>query len=171
MSDVDASRDSQDLPPGVAQPASAPSWLAVECAGQGLLLPLKQAAEIFTPVPIQPLPHAQPWLAGVANLRGGLFTVVDLAVFLGLREAVAGSRDNARLVALHADLQINTALLVDGLLGLRGEAQLRPAPEPASAMARPRFAGPLWLDAEQRSWQVLDLDALSRHESFLRVVV
>ncbi|MDN3921030.1 chemotaxis protein CheW [Roseateles violae] len=149
------------------------SWLAVECAGLGLLFPLKQAAEIFTPVPLQPVPYGQPWLAGVANLRGGLFTVVDLAVFLGLREAGGGRADQAgtRLVSLAPELNINCALQVDRLIGLRGDEQLTLEPAEPPAGSRPRFAGARMRDAEDRSWQQLDLDALSKHEQFLRIVI
>ena len=150
------------------------NWLAVECAGAGLLFSLKQAGEIFKPGTIKPLPYAKPWLVGVANLRGGLFTVVDLAVFLGLREAGRlsverrGDAAQARLVSLNPDLNINCALLVDSLVGLRGDDQLTLLPvEPG---ARPRFAGPRRMDREGRLWQQLDLDALSRHEQFLQLV-
>jgi len=155
------------------QQTQAASWLAVECAGLGLLFSLKQAAEIFTPVPLKPVPYAQPWLAGVANLRGGLFTVVDLAVFLGLREAGTGRADAGamRLVSLNPELGINCALLVDRLLGLRGDDQLAIEPAEAGAGPRPRFAGPRMRDAAGQSWQQIDLDALSKHEQFLRVVV
>jgi len=65
------------------------SWLAVECRGHGLLLPLEQAGEIFALAPLLAVPHTQPWFAGVANLRGGLHGVVDLARFLGLHELAA----------------------------------------------------------------------------------
>ncbi len=159
------------------EPAQTANWLAVECEGVGLLLSLKQAAEIFTPVTLKPLPYAKPWLLGVANLRGGLFTVVDLAVFLGLRDNSGSSEQRpdggqARLVALHADLNINCALWVDRLLGLRSDDQLSaPAPLPPQSSSRPRFAGPLVRDAEGRSWQQLDLEALSKHQQFLRVVL
>ena len=147
------------------------NWLAVECAGLGLLFSLKQAAEIFAPVPLKPVPYAQPWLAGVANLRGGLATVVDLSVFLGLREPQQLRPDPAasRLVALNPEMSINCALLVDRLVGLRGDEHL--TPEPDEPGHRPRFAGVRLRDAEQRVWQALDLDALSKHEQFLKVVV
>jgi twitching motility protein PilI len=149
------------------------SWLAVECAGLGLLFSLKQAAEIFTPVSLQSVPYAQPWLAGVANLRGGLFTVVDLAVFLGLRDSAGARADAAatRLVSLNPDLNINCALLVDRLVGLRGDEQMTLEPADPNAGPRPRFAGPRMRDAEGRSWQQLDLEALSKHDQFLRIVV
>lgn len=156
--------------------SQAASWLAVEAAGVPLLLSLRQAAEIFTLVPIKPVPYAQPWLLGVANLRGGLHTVVDLAGFLGLRDAAAAPRAEAggtaagtRLVAFNPELNINCALLVDRLLGLRGDEQLQP--EEGEVAGRPRFAGPRLRDAEGRVWQVLDLEALARHPQFLRIVV
>jgi twitching motility protein PilI len=147
------------------------NWLAVECAGAGMLFSLKQASEIFAPVPLKPVPYAKPWLAGVANLRGGLYTVIDLAILLGLRDT--GPRvqtAQSRLVALHADLGLNCALLVDRLSGLRSDAQLPLAPEQPQG-PRPRFAGPMRVDEGGRRWQVIDLEALSRQEHFLRVVV
>ncbi len=155
------------------QPQMA-SWLAVECAGVGLLFSLKQAAEIFTPVTLKTVPYAQPWLAGVANLRGGLFTVVDLAAFLGLRgpneHAARADAAQTRFVSLNPDMNINCALLVDRLVGLRGEDQLMPEPSDPAAGARPRFAGQRMRDAGGHAWQQLDLDALSKHEKFLRIV-
>lgn len=68
----------------VREHAPARNWLAVEVAGHGFLLPLEQAGEIFPLSATQSVPHSQPWFLGVANLRGQLNGVVDLAVFLGL---------------------------------------------------------------------------------------
>ena len=147
------------------------SWLAVDCAGVGLLFSLKQASEIFAPVPIKPVPYAKPWLAGVANLRGGLFTVVDLSVYLGLREPSLsrGLAPQSRLVSLGTDLNLNCALLVDRLAGLRSDEQLPLAPEqPAGPL--PRFAGALRRDEAGRHWQEINLEALSKQENFLHIV-
>jgi twitching motility protein PilI len=148
------------------------SWLAVECAGVGLLFSLKQASEIFAPVPIKPVPYAKPWLAGVANLRGGLFTVVDLAVYLGLRDPAPGRpfAQQSRLVSLGTDLNLNCALLVDRLAGLRSDEQVPLATQqPAGPL--PRFAGALRRDEAGRTWQEINLEALARQENFLTVVV
>ena len=150
------------------------SWLAVECRGHGLLLPLEQAGEIFAMVPLLPVPHTQPWFAGVANLRGGLHGVVDLARFLGLPESVAGEggREQARLIALGAALGLNVALQVDRLAGLRAADQLQPHAEAGDAAdaARPHFAPMRWRDNDGRSWQALDLDALAHDVRFVSIV-
>jgi twitching motility protein PilI len=143
------------------------SWLAVECAGLGLLLPLRQAGEIFAPVPLTKVPYTEPWMAGVANLRGGLHAVVDMAQFLGLRDQPPRA-DEGRLLSLNAELNINCALWVDRLLGLRGDEQLR-AVAPSGAQ-RPHFAIGEREDEQGRRWQLVDLELLSRFEPFLSIV-
>src|SRR6478672_9138519 len=90
------------------------SWLAVECSSRGFLFPLKEAGEIFPLSPIVPVPHSHAWFLGVANLRGHLHGIVDLAGFLGVKGSEP-LRDQSRLVAFNAVLDINCALLVDRL--------------------------------------------------------
>jgi twitching motility protein PilI len=146
------------------------SWLAVECAGLGFLVPLTSAGEIFPAGALLPVPHTQPWFLGVANLRGGLHGVVDLAAFLGLRPALAadGPREQARLLAFNPSLGSQCAVLVDRLAGLRSGQQLQP--EPPDGVARPAFAaGGRWRDADGRVWQEIDLAALARHDAFLAI--
>lgn len=150
--------------------ADTAAWLAVECGGLGVLLPLGQAGEIFPLGPLLPVPHTQPWFVGVANLRGKLHGVVDLARFLGLPGGAAHAepgREPARLIAFNPALDINCALLVDRLAGLRASDQLRRDDE--DGRPRPAFAGPRYLDAAGRRWQTLQLAALAGDESFLKV--
>jgi twitching motility protein PilI len=145
------------------------SWLAVECAGHGLLLPLATAGEIFPAGALMPVPHTIPWFLGVANLRGGLHGVVDLAAFLGLRAPLAGNavREQARLLAFSPSLGSFSAVLVDRLAGLRSAEQLVAEPLPESP--RPSFATAVWRDQQGRTWQEIDLAALARHEQFLAI--
>jgi twitching motility protein PilI len=145
------------------------SWLAIECAGQGLLVPLPTAGEIFPVGTLLPVPHTQPWFMGVANLRGGLHGVADLAAFLGLRKALASDavREHARLLAFNAALGSHCAVLVDRLAGLRSAGQL--TVEAAQDEARPAFALRSLLDADGRRWHEIDLAALARDEQFLAI--
>ena len=148
------------------------AWLAVECGGRGLLFPLHEAGEIFPLAPLAGVSHAQNWFLGVANLRGQLHGVIDLAAFLGISAAGSG-RDQSMLVGFNASLDINAALLVDRLAGLRGEDQLTPQVDAApvsKASPVPSFAGARWCDAEGRVWQELSLARLVRHPAFLTIV-
>lgn len=143
------------------------SWLAVECGGRGFLFPLKDAGEIFPMTSLTVVSHAHPWFLGVANLRGHLHGVVDLAGFFGM-PAGAENREQSMLVAFNAALDINAALRVDRLAGLRGEEQL--TLDSAPSAGSPSFVGSRLRDAEGRVWQEISLAQLVRHEAFLKVV-
>ena len=143
------------------------SWLAVECSGRGFLLPLREAGEIFALAPILSVPYSHPWFLGVSNLRGHLHGIVDLAGFLGVKLSEA-LREQSRLVAFNAALDINCALLVDRLAGLRSEGQL--TPEKDDGASRPPFVGARYRDEGGRVWQELNLAALAGDEAFLRIV-
>lgn len=149
------------------------NWLAVEIAGHGFLLPLDQAGEIFPLSALQSVPHSQPWFLGVANLRGQLHGVVDVSAFLGLPRPVArwsqeqGARDAGRLVALNASMQLNAALVIDRLLGLRNPADMRVATN--ASPDTPHFIGQQVLDDKGRAWYELDLAALVADEAFLKI--
>ncbi|CAM5783620.1 chemotaxis protein CheW [Rhizobacter fulvus] len=144
------------------------SWLAIECSGRGFLLPLREAGEIFALTPILPVPYSHRWFLGVANLRGHLHGVVDLAGFLGIKTHEAG-REQSRLVGFNAALDINCVLMVDKLSGLRSDDELTPEPQD-DAVARPAFAGAVLRDANGRLWQELNLAALVGDEAFLKIV-
>lgn len=153
--------------------AQASGWLAVEAGGYPFLLPLAQAGEIFQPGVLVPVPHTQPWFLGVANLRGTLTGVVGLAAFLGLRERggaaqSASARDAGRLIVFSPSLELNSALLVDRLAGLRNQEQLQLVTE--GPEVRPDYVGARYRDAGGRLWQELQLNALARDERFLRIV-
>ncbi len=143
------------------------SWLAVECGARGFLFPLREAGEIFALGPIVAVPHSQRWFLGVANLRGHLHGVVDLAGFLGVKSA-DGGRDQSRLVGFNQTLDLNCVLLVDRLLGLRSEEEL--TSEPGADGTRPTFAGVRYRDGSGRSWQELNLGELASNEAFLKIV-
>ncbi|MFM2120945.1 MAG: hypothetical protein RL722_2413 [Pseudomonadota bacterium] len=143
-------------------------WLAVEAEGHGFLLPLAEAGEIFQAGALMRVPHARGWFLGVANLRGSLTGIVDLAGFLGLREPRPQRDTQARLIAFNPQIELNAALLVDRLAGLRNADQLG-EPLPITGPA-PDYAGPRWRDAGGRTWQELRLAALAYDERFTNIV-
>lgn len=149
------------------------SWLAVVTGASRYLFPLTQANEIFPSTPVQPVPYAQPWFIGVANLRGGLFGVVDLARFIGVGEnakpAASSSISEGSFVTLNATLEVNCAILIDQLAGLRGVDAFKASHEaPAGS---PDFFGHLYIDSDGVRWQELNLQLLSQSPRFLGIGV
>ena len=153
--------------------AQAATWLAFECAQQGVVVALPTAGEIFPLCPLLPVPHTKPWFLGVANLRGQLHGVVDLAAFLGLRPPLSqehlrdAQRTPTRLLAFNPALGSHCAVLIDRLAGLRSANQLHQAP--AQDENSPLFAPTQWLDDQGRHWQQLDLRLLARYEEYLGI--
>lgn len=146
------------------------SWLAVESGGGKFLFPLAQSGEIFPFSATLPVPYTQSWFLGVANLRGGLYGVVDFASFVGGGAPVPHSdatRAESRLIALNAALEINCALLIDRLAGLRNmDAFASSSPPPEGA---PQYFGSGYTDPSGAYWQELDLQALSQQPTFLSI--
>jgi twitching motility protein PilI len=145
-------------------------WLAVEAAGRNFLFPLSQSGEIFPFASPQAVPYTQAWFLGVANLRGGLYGVVDLASFVSGQPPVQRSdagHAETRLVALNALLEVNCALLVDRLAGLRNtEAFVTSSPAPEGS---PEYFGSGYTDASGAFWQEINLQALSQQPQFLSI--
>lgn len=150
------------------------TWLAIEAGGQKHLLPLVQSGEIFPWSAVQPVPYTKSWYMGVANLRGGLHGVIDLAGFLlqggAARPAQRASErvtSDSRLVSLHAALGFNAVLWIDRLLGLRNPGAFRSVAErPADA---PAFITRLLIDESGQAWQELDLQLLVSEPEFLAI--
>jgi twitching motility protein PilI len=146
----------------------AVQWLAVEARGERYLFPLAQAGEIFSWPLLQPAPYTQPWFLGVANLRGGLSGVVDLAAFLsGAPTSPDADRADASLLTFNAALELNCALVIDRLAGLRG-VEAFTATEPP-AVGEPAYIGPRHTDAAGLKWREIDLLALSQYPVFLSI--
>ncbi len=146
------------------------SWLAVESGGHKFLFPLAQSGEIFPFSSTLPVPYTQTWFLGVANLRGGLFGVVDLASYVGghapAQRSDAG-RAESRLVALNAALEINCALLIDKLSGLRNLDAFSSSSAPPEGS--PEFFGTGYTDANGAYWQEINLQALAQQPQFLSI--
>ena len=148
----------------------AASWLAVEAGGKKYLFPLSQSGEIFPWVSTQPVPYTQDWFAGVANLRGGLFGVVDLASYVSGKAPPPKNelaRTDSRLVALSAALEVNCALLIDKLSGLRNQDAFSDFSE--KAPDAPDFFGNQYVDLNGATWQEINLQLLAQQAHFLTI--
>jgi len=142
--------------------------LGVEIRGRHYLLDLTQIGEIVTAQPVSPVPLARPWYLGLANIRGDLTGVIDLARYLDQpAAAVPGAPAERRLITFSPKLGFNCALLADRVLGLRTSSEMQAVAQPAAAA--PAWAGRQFDDADGRRWTLLDLAQLVREPRFALV--
>jgi twitching motility protein PilI len=119
----------------------------------------------FLPLPgFTRVPGAKPWILGLANIRGDLVTIIDLAWFLTGERSDVTVRSRLLIATLRGR---PVGLLVDEVFGqrnfLEAEATSRRLPKqsPLYPFVRRQFR------SGQESWQELDLHALFNTAEFL----
>jgi len=151
---------------GLPEQLDAPGlWRGVGYrVGQRLLASgFDEVVEILPMPQLTPVPGAQPWMLGVANIRGSLLPVVDLRLFLEGERTVLHEGQRVLLVRQPGG---NVAVTIDELFGQRSflEEQL----SSHEALAEGRYSG--FIDRAYkvggRAWGVFSLDRLSRTPEF-----
>lgn len=112
---------------------------------------------------ITPVPGAQPWMLGLANVRGSLHGVVDLKQFLeGERSAV----NEGQRCLLARQPGGNVVLLVDELYGQRSFNDSHVIDRPESLDGRYAAVVARTYRVGETTWGVLDIPLLSRTPEF-----
>ena len=100
---------------GATTDTAAIERLAIGIGSLHLLLPADAGREVILPPPASSLPHTPAWLVGVANVRGALVPVLDLAAAF----EVECDERLRRYLLITGDTTDPLGLLVDGLPVLR----------------------------------------------------
>lgn len=137
--------------------------LGIQSGSSHWLLKLADSGEIIPLPQLLPVPLTQPWFAGMANIRGNLFAVVDFSLFRGGDPTPRNA--NARLVLIGAPHGINSALLVNRMLGLKPAEQFSPS---EGTPAAPWISETV-TDADQNSWHKLDTEVLLSDPKFMQI--
>jgi twitching motility protein PilI len=165
------------------------SLLAVESGADDLpggrrwLIDLAESGEVVPLPPLTPAPLTRPWFAGVTNIRGVLYSVVDFAAWRG--GAPTPRNAQARLLLIGTRHGSNSALLVERALGLRamaGFVPLKDGVRPAGEGMEPGAVVPTpigtasWLGgqvsgADGEHWTLLDIAALLNAPDWLDIAV
>ncbi len=153
--------------PGLPEQVAVPevwSGLGFRVGEHRLVVPLGEVSEVVPPTPVTPVPLTQRWLKGVANVRGDLLVVTDLADFLGLPPAAAD--DRARFLIVNQPA-LKSAVLVAEVLGMRHFTEEETLRRPGEVDGRlgDFLAGAFQQGATRWAW--LDLVRLVKSESFL----
>ncbi len=132
------------------------SSLGVLVAGQNWLINMVDISEVM-PVPnMTRVPFSKPWFHGVANVRGNLYGIADLAAYQK-KGAVSGELAN-RALLIAEQHGFNTALLVDRVLGLRDTQNWQHDMEQNQ-----------YLDTQGTAWRKLDVVEILHQTDFLQI--
>ncbi|WP_160151699.1 chemotaxis protein CheW [Microbulbifer sp. ALW1] len=151
-----AKAQAQGLP---ARQEIKPYWTGIgfSLLGHRFVAPMEDVVELLEVPQYTFIPGVQPWVRGVANVRGRLLPLFDMAAFFGGH--LISPRQRRRVLVLEHD-KIYVGLIVDELHGMQHLAleygQLPPA-DLTEAFA-PMVSGQFVL--QQGRWLVFDLQAL-----------
>jgi chemotaxis signal transduction protein len=151
-------------PPSPARTLSPGQRLIVfSLAGSKYAAPVANVVEVGKPLPTTPVPNVPAWVLGLANLRGEVLSVVDLASYLGLPPSAAPGR----LMVVRTGAEPLTSGLVvgevTGMLAVAG-AHLTSPTAPVDERISPYLAGVY--DTGQGVVSVLDFDRLLAAPAF-----
>jgi len=132
-------------------------------SGVRLAAPVGDLIEILHfPAAVTPVPGTQPWVCGIANVRGSLLPIVDLQQFLGGRAAVTERRSRV-LVIRHEATPVG--LLVGEVFGMRHFPVESQGEAPYFEGKLARYVQSTY-EQDMESWPVLSVPALSGDPEF-----
>jgi twitching motility protein PilI len=102
-----------------AQEEAIELWngIGFKLAGQHYVAPMGEVIEILHMPRFTQIPGVKNWLLGVANVRGRLLPIMDLAIYFDLKRTKTAPRDRRVLVVERDDLISGFA--VDAVLGMQ----------------------------------------------------
>ncbi len=143
---------------------AAGSRLGIEAGNERWLLDLTDAGDVVTLPQLERVPLTKPWFAGMANVRGNLYAIIDFSAFLGA--APVPPSEQTRVLLIAERHRINSGLLVSRVIGLRPADTMRP--QQGGAPAAP-WLSKEFIDDDGCTWKLLDVGALVNSPEFLHI--
>lgn len=140
------------------------SLLGIRVGRENWLLDLSDSGEIVQLPPLTPVPLTHPFFAGIANIRGNLYSVVDFSLFRGGEPTVLNAF--TRLLLVGSKLGSNAALLVTRMQGLKAVADFSECEKPAGL---PEWVSRCYRDAVGELWYKLSVRDLLADENFMNI--
>ena len=140
--------------------------LGFAVGGLMLACELNSVSDIVDCGAMTPVPRTRTWMRGITNVRGRLYSICDLGMFLGIAPPVPEAE--GKLLVL-SDAELGVALLVPRVYGLRyfDEETERQAADGLDGPVRPLAKAAYLQDGQL--WGVLDVERLAGMPRFRAV--
>ncbi len=131
-----------------------------------IAVPFVGGFEIVPYQPLSPLPMTMPWVSGVTNVRGDIYTVVDFSRFIGGSPVRNLKVSNLFLLP---DEGLKAALLIEGRISLRAfSSGLQTSGSGGFQDTLDQYLNAVLLE-DETSWGVLDVRRLCNSEKFVNI--
>ena len=134
------------------------STLGVQLGEEFWLVDMSDISEVMSPPPLTPVPLTKPWYCGVANVRGNLYSIVDLGLYNG--GAAIPLEGQSRVLLVGQKFAFNAGLLVSRVLGLRNATDWQVSEQDGEVRLR---------DGEGQMWRKLEMTQLLHQPEFLQI--
>jgi twitching motility protein PilI len=133
-----------------------------------LVSQLGEVVEILEYPELSRMPLTQPWVHGVANVRGNLLPVIDLCAYLNGEASTLTTRTRVLVIDFQG---LYTGLVVDEVLGIkRFTDDEYTGSDPGAAACLQPWLQNGFLRGDQ-VWNIFNLHALARTPSFLQAAM
>lgn len=164
--DLAAKTRTNSLPiPAEGDETPRQSGIGFSLLGRRFIAPMGQIAEMLEIPPSTRLPGVQPWVMGLANVRGRLLPLFDMAVFFG--GISLGQRRQQRALVIDTD-QLYSGLVVDQAYGMQHftrDLYTEHVDDVPDAVAP--FVKGGYVDASGVSWALFDMYAIANFSKFM----
>lgn len=145
------------------------SLIGFRANGRNWLMELGDLREIDGVPPgerVQKVSITKPWVLGIANFKGYIYTLVDFQMFLGGDQAALGL--NARALLLNQKFIIQSALVVPEVSGLVIKGELTQV-QPEGGKFSSQWSVAAYQGKDGTVWEMLDLLALSESPEMMNI--
>lgn len=149
-----------------ADTETSPTVLGVAVGEERYLIPMNEVSEVIQIPKLARVPLTQPWFLGLANVRGNLYGVTDLAVYLGSHQMPFTLK--SRILLVSAGNKIYGGFIVHSMLGIRNLSEFVPVQSAKKKQVKV-MSNRQYKDSEDRLWRELSLLQLMREEKFLQI--
>lgn len=139
------------------------SVLGVLIGENRYLIPMNEVSEVIPISKIAAVPLTQPWFLGLANVRGNLYGITDLGIYLGGSPMPFNLK--SRILLASIDKKLSAGFVVNSMLGVRERSEFTLQENKKNKVSVLNQ----YQDNEKRIWEELSLFTIMREDQFLQI--
>ena len=139
--------------------------LGVAVGEDRYLIPMTEVSEVIQIPKLAHVPLTQPWFLGLSNVRGNLYGITELGVYL--RGNPTAFNLKSRILLASPGNKMFGGFIVNSMLGIRSLSEFTPVKSAKKKLPKGVIAN--YKDTEGRLWRELSLHELIRDEKFLQI--